>query len=37
MHTSTITIDVHLDNDKVPEQINWKTDNAAAKYKMPKR
>jgi gliding motility-associated protein GldC len=29
MQTSTITIDVHLDKDKVPEQINWKADNAA--------
>ena len=30
MHTSTITIDVHLDNDKVPEQINWKADSSTA-------
>src|SRR4249919_3892747 len=30
MNTSTITIDVHLGNDKVPEQINWKADNSTA-------
>lgn len=30
MHTSTITIDVHLDKDKVPEQINWKADSSSA-------
>ena len=30
MHTSTITIDVHLDKDKVPEQINWKADSSTA-------
>ncbi|QEC68349.1 gliding motility protein GldC [Panacibacter ginsenosidivorans] len=30
MQTSTITIDVHLDNDKVPEQINWKADSSTA-------
>ena len=30
MQTSTITIDVHLDNDKVPEQINWKADSSSA-------
>lgn len=30
MHQSTISIDVHLDNDKVPEQINWKADNSSA-------
>ena len=29
MQTSTITIDVHLDKDKVPEQINWKADSTA--------
>jgi gliding motility-associated protein GldC len=29
MQTSTITIDVHLDEDKVPEQIDWKSDSAA--------
>jgi gliding motility-associated protein GldC len=28
MQTSTITIDVHLDKDKVPEQINWKADSS---------
>lgn len=27
MQTSTITIDVNLDNNKVPEQINWKASN----------
>lgn len=30
MQTSTITIDVHLDKDKVPEQINWKADTSSA-------
>ncbi len=30
MHTSTITIDVHLDKDKVPDQINWKADSSSA-------
>ena len=29
MQTSTITIDVHLDKDKVPENINWKADSTA--------
>lgn len=30
MHTSTITIDVHLDKDKIPQQINWKADSSTA-------
>jgi len=31
MIKSTITIDVHLDNDKVPQQISWSaTDSSAA-------
>ncbi len=30
MHTSTITIDVHLDKDRIPEQINWKADSSTA-------
>ena len=30
MHQSTIKIDVHLDNEKVPEQINWSADNSSA-------
>ena len=30
MQQSTISIDVHLDNDKVPEQITWKADNSSA-------
>jgi gliding motility-associated protein GldC len=30
MHQSTIAIDVLLDKDKVPEQINWKADNSSA-------
>jgi gliding motility-associated protein GldC len=30
MQTSTITIDVHLDQDKVPDQINWKADSSTA-------
>lgn len=28
MAISTITIDVHLDNDKIPEQIQWKADQS---------
>jgi len=30
MQKSTITIDVHLDDEKVPQQINWKADNSTA-------
>jgi gliding motility-associated protein GldC len=30
MQKSTITIDVHLDEEKVPHQINWKADNSTA-------
>jgi gliding motility-associated protein GldC len=30
MQTSTITIDVHLDNDKVPERITWKASDSTA-------
>lgn len=30
MHTSTITIDVHLDDTKVPDQINWKASDSSA-------
>ncbi len=30
MHTSTINIDVHLDNDKVPKQINWSAADSTA-------
>ncbi|MDE3235044.1 MAG: gliding motility protein GldC [Bacteroidota bacterium] len=30
MATSTITIDVHLDNNKVPEQINWSATDSTA-------
>jgi gliding motility-associated protein GldC len=33
MHTSTIKIDVHLDKDKVPEQITWKADDSTADAK----
>lgn len=33
MHTSTISINVELDNDKVPHQIGWKaTDSTIAEY-----
>lgn len=28
MHTSTIKIDVHLDKDKVPQQINWNASDS---------
>lgn len=27
MQQSQITIDIHLDTDKIPRQINWKTSN----------
>ncbi len=30
MTNSTITIDVQLDKDKVPQQINWKADGSNA-------
>lgn len=30
MHTSTITIDVTLDPDKVPQQISWKASDSTA-------
>jgi len=30
MSTSTIKIDVHLDNDKIPENITWSADNSTA-------
>jgi gliding motility-associated protein GldC len=30
MQTSTITIDVELDDDKVPQQISWKATDSSA-------
>jgi gliding motility-associated protein GldC len=30
MRKSTITVDVHLDDDKVPEQINWTATDSTA-------
>jgi gliding motility-associated protein GldC len=30
MQTSTITIDVHLSDDKVPQQISWKATDSTA-------
>jgi len=30
MQKSTITIDVHLDENKIPEQIKWAADNSSA-------
>ncbi len=30
MHTSTITIDVHLDENKVPQKINWNAAGSTA-------
>ncbi len=30
MHKSSINIDIHLDNNKVPEQINWKASDSSA-------
>lgn len=35
MTKSTITIDVHLDNDKVPEQILWKATDSSADMAQP--
>lgn len=37
MHQSTITIAVDLDNNRVPERINWKaTDSSADSYRKAK-
>lgn len=33
MQTSTIAIDVHLDKDKIPQQISWTADNSSADSK----
>jgi len=33
MNTSTIAIDVHLDNDKIPQQLTWTADNSTAEAK----
>lgn len=30
MHVSNINIEVHLDNDKVPQQINWNAADSTA-------
>jgi gliding motility-associated protein GldC len=30
MHTSNISIDITLDNDKVPQQINWQATDSTA-------
>jgi gliding motility-associated protein GldC len=30
MHKSSIQIDVHLDNEKVPQQINWQAQDSTA-------
>ena len=30
MHTSTITIDIQLDPEKVPQQISWKASDSTA-------
>ena len=30
MHTSNISIDITLDNDKVPQQINWQAADSTA-------
>ena len=37
MHQSTITIDVHLDEDKVPQQIEWKATDSTAAMAQPAR
>lgn len=33
MHTSTIAIDVHLDENKIPQQLTWTADNSTAETK----
>jgi gliding motility-associated protein GldC len=30
MHKSTITVDVHLDHDKIPDKINWSATESTA-------
>ena len=30
MHKSTITVDVHLDTDKIPDKINWSATESTA-------
>jgi gliding motility-associated protein GldC len=35
MQTSTISIDVHLDNDKIPQQIIWDAGGTTADAKQP--
>ncbi len=37
MHTSTINIDVHLDEQKVPQSINWKASDSTADMTQPAR
>lgn len=33
MHTSTITIEIDLDENKVPQQINWQASDSSADMK----
>ncbi|MGV3595680.1 MAG: gliding motility protein GldC [Sediminibacterium sp.] len=37
MHTSTINIDVHLDEQKVPQAIQWKASDSTADMAQPAR
>jgi gliding motility-associated protein GldC len=37
MHTSTINIDVHLDEQKVPQAIHWKASDSTADMAQPAR
>lgn len=37
MHTSTINIDVHLDEQKVPQSIQWKASDSTADMAQPAR
>ena len=37
MHTSTINIDVHLDEQKVPKSIQWKASDSTADMAQPAR
>lgn len=35
MHKSTISIDIHLDENKVPDQINWSASDSTADAMQP--
>lgn len=37
MNKSTISIDIHLDQNKVPDQINWSATDSSAEMMQPAR